>query len=586
MLETLGQISLLALLAAFLGIIVGIIIGIARKRWKVLQWSAAILGIAFALLMIAVAIDIRNDEPESTQGPAEISASEAPPPVKSKPSENSVSNSSPVNVVIEEPTPVPEITAGQLIEIKETNAIAFASEYEGRVYRISGLVHKVEQDGDLIDVKLQGRGNTLADLVCKISGDWEQAALIQNNTTVTVEGMVTDNGIIDLVVEDCFVVSEIVATANEYYVQESSAWGADAEQQVTEFNSLVEQVIKVGEACASDCKRCVEIDVMLEQLDGLVENALASGEWGHDFEIASTALSESFHKYQNNSIVLIKTLEGLGSGVVVNPSGLLLTNEHVVGKADFMDVQFPSGCVLIGEVVKADEDIDLAAVQLPDDRDYLHLSFANNPPKPSDAVSVWGYPLSTETGYDVKRTRGDVAHISANGLILDVVANPGSSGGPVLNEDDYVVGIVRAGSLLTSQILAVPLEVAREFVESVAVDDSDAPETPVSVDTPDVAERVLWVKVSTHENAFLGLRVQMDTEFDISDGWHKVYVSGVGINWYDAIYSDQGYLQIGTIDDSLSLDMRVSVSTDGFGDYRCAVESHSESEYVFKCIER
>ena len=236
--------------------------------------------------------------------------------------------------------------------------------------------------------------------------------------------------------------------------------------------------------------------------------------------------------------------------------------------------------MLVGEVVKTEEDADLALVRLPDDRAYLHLPFADGMVKPSDAVSVWGYPLSFELGYDAKRTQGDVARVSTDRLTLNVVANPGSSGGPVLNESGHVIGVVRAKSLVGDQIAAVPLDVAREFIDAEMAEAEDA---AVAAFTE---KMVLWVKVSTHESQYIDLRVQVDPEFDLSKGWHTVYVNGVRKTWTDAIYADQSYLQIGTMGGSLSPDLRVSVSTDGYGDYRCEADSQSDTEFVFKCIER
>ena len=575
--QALGLVSFAVILAAFVALLVGLVIGIARKRWRVLKWSAATCGVAFLLLVVAIAFDTASDNSESALTSPQTSDSAATPspdftPLPTPPPE-------PATMPVQEPLIPPRVTAGQLIEIKSGNEVAFESKYVDQVHRIVGLVSSVQRAGEHIDVKLQGRRNTIAEVVCKVSGDWKEAADIQVNTTATVEGLVTNKGVFDLVVDDCSVVIGIVA-ATDFHVPVSSSWDAEAKTQVDEFNSLVGQAVEAGDTCATDCSRCFEIGGIMAQIDSIVGDALASGEWGQDFKLASAALGASLSKHQSNSIALIKTDVGLGSGVVVSPAGLLLTNEHVVGDADFVDVQLPSGCVLVGEVVKVDEDIDLALVQLPDDLVYLHLPFADRIVKPSDAVSVWGYPLSSELGYDPKHTQGEVERVSTEQLTLNVVANHGSSGGPVLNESDHVVGIVRAKSLFSNQIAAVPLDVAREFTDAGVAEAVDATVELIT------EKRILWVKVLPHENPYIDLRVQVDPEFDLSNGWHTVYVNGVREIWTDAIYADQSYLQIGTMDGSLSPDLRVSVSTDGYGDYRCEADSQSDTEFVFRCIER
>ena len=65
--EALGIISALFMLAAFVVIVVGLVIGIARKRWKVLKWSAAVCGISLVILIIAVALDGGFDDSENAR---------------------------------------------------------------------------------------------------------------------------------------------------------------------------------------------------------------------------------------------------------------------------------------------------------------------------------------------------------------------------------------------------------------------------------------------------------------------------------------------------------------------------------------
>ena len=70
--QALGIASILVLMSAVIGVIVGLIIGIARKRWRVLKWSAVICGIAFVLLMVAVAGDGGFEESDGSRASASM----------------------------------------------------------------------------------------------------------------------------------------------------------------------------------------------------------------------------------------------------------------------------------------------------------------------------------------------------------------------------------------------------------------------------------------------------------------------------------------------------------------------------------
>ena len=146
---------------------------------------------------------------------------------------------------------------------------------------------------------------------------------------------------------------------------------------------------------------------------------------------------------------------GLGSGVIVDPEGYILTNQHVVDEADKITVTLPDGREFKGEVKGQDSRSDLAIVKvnardLPvaalGDSDNLKIGqwvvaignpfgFALQNPEPTVTAGVIG-ALHRSLGRTLSADRdyGDL-------IQTDAAINPGNSGGPLVNLNGEVVGI-------------------------------------------------------------------------------------------------------------------------------------------------
>jgi S1-C subfamily serine protease len=147
---------------------------------------------------------------------------------------------------------------------------------------------------------------------------------------------------------------------------------------------------------------------------------------------------------------------GAGSGFVYDP-GHVLTNDHVVGGTDSVELRFADGAWWTGEVVGRDAYTDLAVVRVPDLPPTARpLPVAADNPAPGRPVAALGNPL----GLDGSVTAGIVSGANrslrtSNGFAIpdvvqtDAAINPGNSGGPLVaaNGDGYeVVGLNRAKS--------------------------------------------------------------------------------------------------------------------------------------------
>ena len=143
------------------------------------------------------------------------------------------------------------------------------------------------------------------------------------------------------------------------------------------------------------------------------------------------------------SVVFIDAGSGTGSGFVVDATGYILTNEHVVTGSTWVTVILDNGDKLTAYVAATDPSRDIALIKV--DRHFHSVLQIATEARPGDEVIVLGYPLGYTLGASVKTTRGIVsAFTTIDGVIhiqTDAAINPGNSGGPLLNLRGEVVGM-------------------------------------------------------------------------------------------------------------------------------------------------
>jgi serine protease Do len=172
------------------------------------------------------------------------------------------------------------------------------------------------------------------------------------------------------------------------------------------------------------------------------------------------------------AVVSVGQAGGSGSGVIIRSDGIILTNAHVVGRSNAVEVRLADGRVLQGQVLGRDPGVDVAVLRVPatnlpvaplGDSDRLEVG--------QSAIAI-GNPLGLErtvtTGV-VSAINRDPVGFELGGLIqTDAAINPGNSGGPLLDSSGRVIGIntvILRGA--TGLGFAIPINMARDVADQI-----------------------------------------------------------------------------------------------------------------------
>ncbi len=171
-----------------------------------------------------------------------------------------------------------------------------------------------------------------------------------------------------------------------------------------------------------------------------------------------------------------QALSGSGSGVVVDPKGLILTNEHVISGARALTVRFSTGDTREAKFLSVDTSNDLAVlkVDLPPNVPTARLGNSDRVQVGEIAVAI-GNPF----GLEQTVTQGIISAVgrewkagagqpTRNLIQTDAPVNPGNSGGPLVNATGEVIGIT---NMIESPVkgsvgvgFAIPINAAKNLI--------------------------------------------------------------------------------------------------------------------------
>jgi serine protease Do len=176
-----------------------------------------------------------------------------------------------------------------------------------------------------------------------------------------------------------------------------------------------------------------------------------------------------------------QTLQSLGSGFIIDPSGYIVTNQHVVERAADLKIHVTTndGKTYNAHYITGDDKTDLAFIKIDAETAFPSISLDNISPNLLGQTVIVvgnavGYGSSISRGV-LSATKRDITvdETDYKGLLqTDAAINPGNSGGPVIDLSGRLVGISSAKMAFTPQGVptqgmgfAIPAEVVRESVD-------------------------------------------------------------------------------------------------------------------------
>jgi len=141
-----------------------------------------------------------------------------------------------------------------------------------------------------------------------------------------------------------------------------------------------------------------------------------------------------------------RKVQSLGSGFVIDAKGIIITNNHVIAKADEITVNFPDGTKLPAEVIGTDPKTDIAVLRVKPTTDLVAVKFGKSD---KSRVGDWVIAIGNPFGLGGTVTAGIISAINRDinagpyddFIQTDASINRGNSGGPLFNMDGDVIGV-------------------------------------------------------------------------------------------------------------------------------------------------
>jgi len=192
--------------------------------------------------------------------------------------------------------------------------------------------------------------------------------------------------------------------------------------------------------------------------------------------VKNVALSQpgSFMDFFYGSEGRQRSQVGTGSGVIISPDGYIVTNNHVIAKANEINVTLNNNKTYEAEIIGTDPNSDIALIKIEADGQLPYLAFGDSDnTKIGEWVLAVGNPFnltSTVTAGIVSAKARDLGR-NQSFIQTDAAVNPGNSGGALVNTNGDLIGINTAITSQTGSYVgysfAVPSNIAKKVVEDI-----------------------------------------------------------------------------------------------------------------------
>ena len=162
-----------------------------------------------------------------------------------------------------------------------------------------------------------------------------------------------------------------------------------------------------------------------------------------------------------------------GSGFVIDPTGMIVTNAHVVEQAEWIQVRLADGRRFGGRIVGLDNRVDLALIKI-DATNVPALPLGDsNRLRVGEFVLALGHPFGLEqsVSFEIVSRKGAPLTVAAPGfdfIQTDAAINPGNSGGPLVNMAGQVIGVNSMAARNGSIGFAIPSNLVKLLVPQLA----------------------------------------------------------------------------------------------------------------------
>lgn len=185
---------------------------------------------------------------------------------------------------------------------------------------------------------------------------------------------------------------------------------------------------------------------------------------------SSGSLLDFFYGSESRQIPQV----GSGSGVIISPDGYIVTNNHVIDKANEIRITLNNNKTYEAEIIGTDPNTDIALIKIDVDENLPYLAFGDSDEaKIGQWVLAVGNPFnltSTVTAGIVSAKARDLGR-DQSFIQTDAAVNPGNSGGALVNTNGDLIGINTAITSETGSYVgysfAVPSNIAKKIVEDI-----------------------------------------------------------------------------------------------------------------------